>query len=91
LWTDQAAMRAYQLSGPHKKAMPKLGEWCDEAAVAHREQAADQLPSAEEALQYMRHNGRTSRLSHPSSGHAAEQTVADGRAPLFVAPLRQPA
>lgn len=83
VWRDEAAMRAYLVSGDHRKAMPKLGGWCDEAAVAHREQPTSALPGADEALEIMLRQGRVSRLVHPSPGHAAGQTVPDGRPPRF--------
>jgi len=35
LWTGEAAMKMFMTLGAHGKAMRKLAEWCDEAAVAH--------------------------------------------------------
>ena len=34
-WENEAVMRAYISSGAHRRVMPKLKEWCDEAYVAH--------------------------------------------------------
>src|SRR3712207_7769762 len=35
VWESEKDMRAYLMSGAHKKAMPKLASWCSEASVAH--------------------------------------------------------
>ena len=34
-WRDESSMKAFMLAMPHRKAMEKLAEWCDEAAVVH--------------------------------------------------------
>ena len=31
-WEDEASMREFMIPPPHRRAMPKLLEWCDEAA-----------------------------------------------------------
>ena len=69
-WENQEATRAYMLSGSHKKAMPKLMTWCDEASVAHWEQDEADLPSWEEADRRMRTTGRASKVLHPAATHA---------------------
>lgn len=69
-WDSQSSMRAYMTNGAHKQAMPKLMHWCDEASVAHWEQAEATLPSWTEADQRMRETGRISKVLHPSAGHA---------------------
>ncbi len=69
-WGSEAAMRAYMVSGSHRRAMPKLLEWCDEASVAHWVQKGDALPAWEEADRRMRQTGRPSKVRNPSAGQA---------------------
>jgi quinol monooxygenase YgiN len=72
-WRDEAAMRAYMTTGPHKKAMPKLQYWCDEASLVHWNDAAGQLPDWNLAEERLRRDGRLSRVRYPS--HAQKQGV----------------
>lgn len=80
-WADEASMRTYRNTEAHKRAMPKLMNWCDEASVAHWEQELPELPSDAEALARMSELGRVSKVRAPSLGHAARQPVPGGRAP----------
>jgi hypothetical protein len=68
-WTDEASMKNFMLSGAHRKAMPKLLEWCDEAFVAHWNQDSVDLPSWTEAHRQMLERGRPSKVNHPSPAH----------------------
>ena len=70
-WDGPESMRRYMTSGAHKRAMPKLMQWCDEASVAHWEQEESSLPSWEEADRRMRASGRASKVNKPSAEHAA--------------------
>ena len=70
-WQDEAAMRAFMLAGSHKKAMPKLLEWCDEASVVHWIQESAELPSWDTAHRRMVEEGRRSKVNHPSPEHLA--------------------
>src|SRR6516162_5318190 len=45
VWRDEAAMRAFMRSGVHRRIMARLPEWCDEAALAHWVQDANEPPS----------------------------------------------
>ena len=45
VWRDEAAMRSFMGSGVHHRIMARLPEWCDEAALGHRVQDANQPPS----------------------------------------------
>ena len=71
VWTDDAAMRAFMLSYPHKAAMPKLLEWCDEASLVRWSQEDTSLPSWEEAHRRLEQQGRPSKVNHPTDSHRA--------------------
>jgi hypothetical protein len=75
-WKDEAAMRAYRGTGAHMKAMPKLLDWCDEASVAHWEQAADELPTWAEAHRRMVAEGRMSKVKRPSEAQLEKKIAA---------------
>lgn len=79
LWRDQAALRAFMLSGAHRRAMPKLAGWCDEASLAHWNQDGAELPSWTEAAERLGREGRCSKLDHPSPAHAAGATLGSSR------------
>ena len=74
-WRDEAAMRAYMTSGVHRTAMPKLQHWCDEASVAHWNDTAGQLPDWKLVHEKMRHEGRLSRVRHPSQAQTQGVTA----------------
>ena len=61
-WDSEASMRAYMLAGPHRKAMPHLINWCDEASLVHWEQEGDDLPTWEVAHRRLCHEGRASKV-----------------------------
>jgi heme-degrading monooxygenase HmoA len=66
VWTDEAAMKSFMLSGAHREAMPRLIEWCDEASVTHWQQDTDQLPDWNAACDRMQREGRRSKVRYPS-------------------------
>src|SRR6266851_3375888 len=66
VWNDEAALRSFMLSGAHKKVMPRLLEWCDEAAVVHWLQESQEPPPWQEAHRRMQKEGRRSKVNHPS-------------------------
>jgi len=68
-WEDEAAMRAFMVAMPHKRAMGKLANWCDEASVVHWQQDKVDLPDWKEAHRRMATEGRRSRVRHPSEAH----------------------
>jgi len=66
LWSDEAAMRAFMVCDAHRRVMPRLLEWCDEAAVADWTQDAREPPAWPEVHRRMRKEGRRSKVNHPS-------------------------
>ena len=70
-WTDESAMHAFMMASPHRSAMAKLLQWCDEAAVVHWTQESAALPDWKEAHRRLASEGRRSKVNHPSADHLA--------------------
>jgi len=73
IWTGEAAMKKFMTSGAHGKAMRKLAEWCDEAAVVHWTQESAEPPTWPEAYQRLQKDGRRSKVNHASAAHLAHE------------------
>jgi hypothetical protein len=87
VWRDEAAMRAFRNASTHLAAMPRLLDWCNEAAFAHWQQHDDRIPSPTLALERLDAGGHLSKVNYPSARHAAGGTTA-ARAPLRGLPIR---
>jgi hypothetical protein len=66
VWSGEAAMRAFMRAAPHRDAMPRLPEWCDEAAVVHWSEDALKPPSWPACHGRLQREGRPSQVNHPS-------------------------
>jgi quinol monooxygenase YgiN len=86
-WESEEAMRAYRNTEAHRRAMPKLLEWCDEASVAHWSQENPALPDWQEVHRRMLKEGRMSKVNHPSSSQIANQ-IASPRPNFFERTLK---
>src|SRR5580658_2106265 len=75
-WQDEAAMNTYRTGGAHRRAMPKLLNWCDEAAVVHWTQESVEIPMWPAAHQLMLEKGKLSKVNHPSPVQASQQIPA---------------
>ena len=71
VWTDEAAMKMFMTSGNHRRAMPKLLEFCDEGSVGRWNQDDATPPTWVEVHRRMQREGRPSKVKHPSAAHAA--------------------
>jgi heme-degrading monooxygenase HmoA len=67
LWADEQSMRAFMFAPAHRRVMPKLLQWCDEAAVTHWLQDSSEPPSWREVHRRLQQEGRTSKVDHPST------------------------
>jgi hypothetical protein len=70
--------------------MPRLLNWCDEAAVVHWNQEASELPSWQEAHRRMVKEGKLSKVNYPSPAQASNHILAPelGRVELTLKPAR---
>jgi heme-degrading monooxygenase HmoA len=79
VWTDEQAMKQYMLAGLHRRVMPRLLEWCDEAALVSWIQEGEEPPSWAEAHRRIQQSGRASKVNHPSEAHRAHQIAPPAR------------
>jgi hypothetical protein len=75
-WDSEASMRAFMLGGAHRQVMPKLLEWCDEAAIAHWTQDSASEPTWPEAYSQLLKIGRRSKVHRPSTAQREFQIPA---------------
>lgn len=87
-WEDEKAMKAFRGSGAHAHVMPKLAEWCDEAAYTHWNLTTPVIPTWPEAYERLLNQGRLSRVSHPSPAHEAKQFPKPRLQPIIGQPLK---
>jgi hypothetical protein len=71
-WKSETAMNAYRTAGTHGSAMPKLLDWCDEAAVVHWNEEGQELPSWQEAHRRLVKEGRLSKVNKPSPAQVSK-------------------
>ncbi len=87
VWEDEKSMKAFRGSGSHAAVMPKLAEWCDEAAYTHW--TADHLiPSWTEAYEQLLSDGKLSRVACPSQDHESRNFRKPRLQPLIGADLK---
>jgi hypothetical protein len=73
VWEDEKSMKAFRGSGSHAQVMPKLAEWCDEAAYAHWTAEDRLIPSWLDAYERLLSDGRLSRVARPSQDHESRR------------------
>lgn len=87
VWDGEKSMKAFRGSGTHAEVMPKLAEWCDEAAYAHW-MADRSIPSWPEAYERLVSEGRLSRVARPSQEHESRHFRKPRLQPLIEANLK---
>src|ERR1700730_7734659 len=45
VWDSEETMRKFRSVGSHARVMPRLAEWCDEAAYAHWAASGNSIPT----------------------------------------------
>src|SRR5260370_22933298 len=64
IWAGEAAMKKFMTSGAHGKAMRKLAEWCDEAAVDHWTPQTPETPTIAEGYPRPQKAARRPKVGH---------------------------
>jgi hypothetical protein len=76
VWKNETAMNNFRTEGAHARAMPRLLNWCNEAAVVHWIQDSAEIPVWRDVHQRMAEGGRLSKVAHPSPAQASNQIPA---------------
>lgn len=71
VWQDEMCLHNFVRAGFHRRVMPKLLDWADEASTVHWEQETPKLPDWYEAHQRMVREGFRGKLKYPSPAHIA--------------------
>jgi hypothetical protein len=82
-WESEQAMKAFRGAGAHARVMPRLAEWCNEAAYAHWVQTGDTVPTWDEAYERLAADGRLSRVARPTRNHSERQFARPRLSPLI--------
>ncbi len=72
-WNDEASLKAFRDSGPHKAAMRKLPAWCSEATSLHWTQESDNLPDWMQGYERILKDGRVVYVKSPSDRHKTKR------------------
>lgn len=68
-WEDERAMKSFRGTGAHAQVMPRLFQWCDEAAYAHWTVPDGKIPDWLQAYEQLSREDRLSRVAHPSNDY----------------------
>ncbi|MEP7264803.1 MAG: hypothetical protein ABI772_09900 [Bacteroidota bacterium] len=69
IWEDEQKMLNYMRSGAHKKAMPYLQHWCNEARTGRTIINTKEFPSSKEMAHILMQHGKASKLLQPNENH----------------------
>lgn len=83
LWRDRASMDAFYRSDAHSRAVPLVGRWCDEAALAEWESDRAQVLGWSDLHALLVEKGRLTRLPAPSERQLRRAFPPPGRATAF--------
>jgi hypothetical protein len=76
VWRDGHAMRAYTASFAHRKAIPHVVDWADEASVGHWTQPGSDLPDWPEAVRRLREEGHPLTLRYSAANRTGQRFAA---------------
>jgi hypothetical protein len=70
-WRDEASMKAFRGAAAHRRAMPKLKIWCDEASVTRWTGPVAAMADWSAAAAMMAAQGEPSHVQQPSSAQTS--------------------
>jgi len=73
LWEDEASMKGFRGSSPHRHAMQQLPKWCNEASYHHWVQESNEFPTWNTIAEKLFAEGKLSKVRNPSDAQITHQ------------------
>jgi heme-degrading monooxygenase HmoA len=67
IWQNEASMKTFRNSAPHRKAMQGLPRWCNEASYVHWIEDDEHLPDWDTVYKKMIEEGKITKVRKPSA------------------------
>jgi heme-degrading monooxygenase HmoA len=67
LWESDQAMKYFRNNDPHKSAMRKLPDWCNEGAYVHWTPEDEVIPGWDILYKKLMTEGKLTKIKHPSA------------------------
>lgn len=73
VWESRELMNGFVGSEPHRRTMPRIDGWCDEATFVDWDQSGPHVPSWQEGYERLTRDGEVTALTNGTAAHHSRQ------------------